>query len=80
MEIKEVYSKLCYYDLRNIEGMSVYKDNPDDYGIDKEEFINLGNFAKKDCACDNCFYGRTKLAEFIIELIEDNIKHLEQID
>ena len=24
--------------------------------------------AKKDCHCDNCFYGRTKLAEYIIKL------------
>lgn len=26
---------------------------------------------KKDCYCDNCFYGRTPLAEYILKLLED---------
>jgi hypothetical protein len=79
MEIKEVYSKLCYYDLRNPEGIGEYKDNPVNWGYEYEDFIGLGNFAKKDCACDNCFYGRTKLAEYIIEL-ENQLLTLKQID
>ena len=27
-------------------------------------------FRKDDCACDNCFYGRTRLAEIIIQLLK----------
>lgn len=80
MTIKQIYSNLCHYDLRNPNGINYAQDNPEEYGFDKEEFLKLGNFAKKDCACDNCFYRRTELAEYIIELLEDNIKHFEQID
>lgn len=80
MTIKQIYSNLCYYDLRNPEGIGQYKHNPTNWFIDEEEFIGLGDFAKKDCNCENCFYGRVKLAEYIIELLEDNIKHFEQIN
>jgi hypothetical protein len=68
MTNKEVSVYLCYYDLRNIEGIAEYKDNPEMYGLDKEDFVNLGPYAKKDCCCDNCFYGRHKLANYILKL------------
>ena len=56
MKIKEVYGNLCYYDNRN-------PDNNNEF-MDKED-IPL----KKDCYCDNCFYGRTELAEYILEIL-----------
>ena len=31
---------------------------------------------KENCACDNCFYGRTPLAETIIQFIDLAIKNI----
>ena len=58
-------TKLCYYDRRNPD-FSVKEE----YGYDKEEVEATGNFAKKDCACDNCFYGRSRLTEQLIKYQE----------
>lgn len=55
-------TKLCYYDRRNPD-FSIKEE----YGYDKEEVEATGNFAKKDCACDNCFYGRSQLTEQLIK-------------
>ena len=57
-----VLEKLCYYDKRN----------PDCTADDDEIEYNKYYTSKKGCCCDNCFYGRTKLAEYIIELYETN--------
>jgi hypothetical protein len=56
------YDKLCYYDTRNPDFQI-----KEEYGYDKEEVDATGEFPKKDCACDNCFYGRAKLADRIIK-------------
>jgi hypothetical protein len=56
------YDKLCYYDTRNSDFQI-----KEEYGYDKEEVDATGEFPKKDCACDNCFYGRAKLADRIIK-------------
>ena len=62
----EYLSKLCYNDLRNPDGI---KDTlSEEYGYTKEEISTYGNFKKEECYCDNCFYGRTVLAEKILEL------------
>lgn len=61
----EILEKLCFYDRRN-PIFSITEEN----GYDKEDVEITGNFSKKDCACDNCFYGRAKLAEYIIKLKE----------
>jgi len=54
MDENLVLKNLCYYDNRN----------PDHDPCD----INLG-FVKKDpCFCDNCFYGRDRLANEILRL------------
>ena len=47
-----IEQNLCYYDPRN----------PD--GADEEEIKDRGVVAQ--CSCDNCFYGRTALAEHIL--------------
>lgn len=55
-------TKLCYYDRRNPD-FSIKEE----YGYDKEEVEATGNFAKKDCSCDNCFYGRSALTEQLVK-------------
>lgn len=50
MEEQEVLKKLCYYDQRNPD--CVERDIP----LPKN----------KDCYCDNCFHGRTPLAEELL--------------
>ena len=55
MTLNEIKSSLCYWDSRNPEGVGV-----EDEG-EREEVI--------ECHCDNCFYGRTQLAEELIKLI-----------
>jgi len=62
MKIKDVANKLCNYDTRNPDGVITYLTEEEI----KEE--GLTTKAKDDCACDNCFYGRTPLAEYIIKL------------
>ena len=72
-EIAEIdLTKLCYYDKRNPDFQI-----KEEYGYDKEEVESTGNFSKKDCACDNCFYGRSKLTEQLIWL-QDKNKYSEE--
>lgn len=61
-------TKLCYWDKRNPD-FSIKEEN----GYDKEEIEACGNFSKKDCYCDNCFYGRSKLTEQLINQVEKMI-------
>ena len=61
MTIEEIKSNLCYYDRRNPDFMIT-----EEFGYDKEEIDATGDFARKDCYCDNCFYGRAKLAEELL--------------
>lgn len=66
MENIKVLENLCYYDRRN-----PYFSIKEEYGYDKEEVDATGNFAKPGCGCDNCFYGRAKLSEFILKQQEE---------
>lgn len=70
-------TKLCCYDQRNPDFQI-----KEEYGYDKEEVNATGNFAKKDCACDNCFYGRAELTEQLItaQYLNDKMFSLEDID
>ena len=55
MEIpKWILERLCYYDIRH-----------PDYEMDDDAPKPMEN-----CYCDNCFYGRSKLAEEIVKLYE----------
>lgn len=54
MEYIDVLSKLCYYDKRNPDNCS---------------YIALDGRAV-NCYCDNCFYGRTDMAEHILKTDE----------
>lgn len=57
---KWVLEKLCCYDPRNPDNTLEYLDG---------SYENYKN-AEGECFCDNCFYGRSKLANHIIELYE----------
>lgn len=62
MDIEEIKSNLCYYDKRN-------PDNNLEFGDDRDGT----NPIDKSCFCDNCFYRRTKLAEYILKLLNEKI-------
>lgn len=59
-----ILENLCWYDRRNPDFQI-----DEEFGYDKEDVDATGNFARENCHCDNCFYGRIKLAEFAINLI-----------
>ena len=56
MLYQEISENLCYYDIRNPD--CFVEDDSEDH---KEPRNN-------NCACDNCFYGRDKLALEILRL------------
>jgi len=55
-DLEYVKGRLCYYDPRN----------PDFIGADEDR-----KYPVDWCSCDNCFYGRTKLAEMFLDYIEE---------
>lgn len=67
MNLQEVIGKLCYYDSRN--------PTMDSLGLSEDEL----KAKMEDCYCDNCYYGRTKLANEIIRLTEDSQDKTELI-
>jgi hypothetical protein len=60
----KAYINLCNYDLRNPDGVISY--------LAKKDIIEEGysHNARKNCACDNCFYRRTELAEIILNQLK----------
>ena len=67
MTEQEIKEELCYYDLRNPDGVN-------SYGFLETEEIKeegYGNHKKEDCSCDNCFYGRTKMAEELLKYVSN---------
>ena len=58
MDIEEVYDNLCHYDPRS------------DYYQDMLVCMDAKDIPRPrgDCACDNCFHGRDRLAMEIIKL------------
>ncbi len=61
MTKEEVLESLCYYDKRNPDCTA----DDDEIEIHQKELSKKG----KNCSCDNCFYGRTKLAEELLKFI-----------
>ncbi len=57
MNQQEILEELCYYDKRN----------PDQIAETIQEY-NERIKVLAVCSCDNCFYGRTKLAEYILSM------------
>ena len=68
MTIEEISKNLCEYDERNLNK------------VQDKECRQRGWQLKKvgKCFCDNCFYGRTELAEELYEYYYD-YKQLEKI-
>lgn len=64
MKMSEIASNLCYYDTRNPDGV---KNTMTEEEIKEEGYTST---PKHNCSCDNCFYGRTKLALYILRLKE----------
>ena len=60
--MKEVISSLCSYDTRNPD----FIDTGELFGDDWIEETRKPY--EKDCGCDNCFYGRSRLAVEILRL------------
>lgn len=60
MNIEDVKAKLCWYDPEN---PNYDKDSYEDG--DRPE-------PRKDCHCDNCFYGRDRLARHILSISDSN--------
>jgi len=80
MELNKILENLCYYDKRNPnctmddEELKEHRESRK-----RNNLIALKNLRAKGvkiteyesgCSCDNCFYGRTELAEEIIQLKE----------
>ena len=61
LSLSEVRTMLCYYDTRNPSGAVSY------YSEEEIQEEGLTEKAKENCYCDNCFSGKTRLAEYIIE-------------
>jgi len=59
MNINKIYENLCIRDSRN----PMYDELKDSY-----EPYDIMPEPRADCACDNCFYGRDRLALEIIRL------------
>jgi hypothetical protein len=69
MTLEQIKINLCYYDDRNPDFIIT-----EEYGYDKEEIDAIGSYAKINCSCDNCFYGRAKLAEYILKILKNENK------
>jgi hypothetical protein len=65
MSIEEIKSNLCTDDPRN---PNYYYD--EEWGIGHKE-------PPENCKCDNCFYGRTRLANYIIQMLKQYEKNLK---
>jgi hypothetical protein len=59
MTTEEVLTRLCYYDSRNPDHITFLED--DAFTLERPN----------NCSCDNCFYGRTKLAEHYLKVREE---------
>jgi len=67
MKLSEVHSFLCIKDAQNPDHDSVYGH--------LELEAHETPIPRKDCYCDNCFYGRDKLALEIIQLTTNSKNH-----
>jgi hypothetical protein len=65
MTTEEILQSLCYYDKRNPDCTADDEDIEDH----KTQLLRVSKKLgyNKTCSCDNCFYGRTKLAEELLK-------------
>lgn len=72
-----VFSNLCQYDERNHAGLCFTKVEGE-LSFYRDSDIESKNLEQqKNCACDNCHYGRTKLANIFIDYISEFTKDFE---
>ena len=72
-EKQRIKENLCSYDKR-----SPYYDK--EFASEEKNCHDEFRPQKKDCYCDNCFYGRTWMAERLIELYWNIIKREDNED
>ena len=66
MDTTEILERLCYYDINNPNHCINLDDlTPEELTIPQ---IKGKDYANPECKCDNCFYGRTKLAQALLDL------------
>lgn len=70
MSITEIYESLCHYDKRNPDCTADDEDIEDHKAQLLKVSKKLGY--NKTCSCDNCFYGRTKLAEELLKYLPES--------
>jgi hypothetical protein len=68
MDIDDIRKELCVYDSRHPD----YPELTD--ALEWDEIREPGG----DCACDNCFYGRTALADTLLREIDATIQLRDQ--
>jgi len=68
MTKEEILQSLCYYDKRNPDCTADDEEIQDHKTQLLKASKKLGY--NKGCSCDNCFYGRTKLAEELLKFTE----------
>jgi hypothetical protein len=61
MNVLDLTKSLCYYDIRNPESVG-------DLDVIAAHELGIRSGRIASCMCDNCFYGRTELAETAIHL------------
>lgn len=61
MTEQEIKENLCYYDSRNPDNNNEYLE------LNEDDLKSL----REKCICDNCFYGRHKLAEQLLKYLSD---------
>ena len=71
MNQQEILERLCYYDKRNPT-----RGDDESIEIHNRSILRSG----EPCSCDNCFYGRTKLAEMILSLQPTELTSTEPED
>lgn len=63
MTRQELYARLCVYDPRNPNGAYSYTT--------PEDIKDLPQPMEKGCSCDPCCYGRSRLADFALDLLDE---------
>jgi hypothetical protein len=67
MTTEEILKSLCYYDKRNPDCTA----DDEDIEYHKSQLLKVSKKLgyDKGCSCENCFYGRTRLAEELLKFI-----------
>ncbi len=78
MELEKLKKELCYYDNRNPDNC-VDKSDLTESELNKPQ-IKFEDYATVLCSCDNCFYGRTELADYILNIMTKQEKLKQKLE